>query len=77
MWFRCTAAQAQDLGSLAFWLVLELWIWTNGSVRFNQRNKSRRRFILRDLLQRTGDWLGKSEVHRANHEEGQSGLTDS
>lgn len=33
MWFRGRAAQAGDLGSPACWSVLELWIWTNGSVR--------------------------------------------
>lgn len=41
---------------------------------FNQRNRTNRRLILRDLLQRIRGWLGKSEIYKANHQEGQSGI---
>lgn len=50
-----------------------------GPTGFKQRNRIRRRYILRDLFQKVdlcecGSWQGKSEVHRAGSQEGQAGI---
>lgn len=47
--------------------------------RFNQRSRISKRYILKDLLQRTdlhdwGSWQGKSKIHRAGLQEGQAGI---
>lgn len=53
-------------------------IWLLYQLASNQRNRTNRRCILRDLLQiidlcDCGGWPGKSEIHRVDHPEGQAG----
>lgn len=51
------------------------YVW----VRMDQINRSSRRCMLEDLLERIGlhhcgRWLGKSEIHGVSHQEGQVGI---